>query len=83
MYEKTVIFFWQSCPRCGEDKKQQCDDCSNRNHGAVCGLNYNRDDCCTYPEPACFPASARVSLENGKSIQMSELKVGDKVQTGI
>ena len=32
---------------------------------------------------ACFPATARLTLENGKSITMSELQTGDKVQTGI
>ena len=32
---------------------------------------------------ACFPATARLTLENGKSITMSELQIGDKVQTGI
>ena len=31
---------------------------------------------------ACFPSTVRVSLENGKSVTMSELQVGDKVQTG-
>ena len=30
----------------------------------------------------CFPATARLSLENGKSVMMSELQVGDRVQTG-
>ena len=30
----------------------------------------------------CFPSSARVSLEDGKSVLMSDLKIGDKVQTG-
>ena len=30
----------------------------------------------------CFPGKARVSLENGNSLTMSELQVGDKVQTG-
>ena len=30
----------------------------------------------------CFPATARLSLENGKSVTMSELRVGDRVQTG-
>ena len=37
------------------------------------------DDCY---DPGCFPSMARVSLENGKSATMSELRVGDKVQTG-
>ena len=31
----------------------------------------------------CFPVSARLSLESGKSVAMSELQIGDKVQTGM
>ena len=31
----------------------------------------------------CFPSTAKVNLENGKSVRMSELQVGDKVQTGM
>ena len=31
----------------------------------------------------CFPSNAKVNLENGKSVTMSELKIGDLVQTGI
>ena len=39
------------------------------------------------PTPApsgggCFPSSAKVKLQNGKSVTMAELQVGDKVQTG-
>ena len=34
------------------------------------------------PPPACFPSSARVNLENGKSVTMSQLQKGDKVETG-
>ena len=30
----------------------------------------------------CFPGTARVSLENGETVQMSDLRKGDKVQTG-
>ena len=30
----------------------------------------------------CFPAMAKVHLENGKSVTMSKLEVGDRVQTG-
>ena len=30
----------------------------------------------------CFPSIARVSLENGKSVTMAELQVGDKVKAG-
>ena len=30
----------------------------------------------------CFPSAAKVTLENGKLVTMSEFKTGDKVQTG-
>ena len=30
----------------------------------------------------CFPSTAKVKLENDKSIMMSELQIGDRVQTG-
>ena len=30
----------------------------------------------------CFPSMARVSLENGKSVTMAELEVGDRIQAG-
>ena len=32
--------------------------------------------------PTCFPSAAKVTLKNGKLVTMSELKIGDKVQTG-
>ena len=31
---------------------------------------------------SCFPLMAKVKIENGKSVQISELQIGDKVQTG-
>ena len=31
----------------------------------------------------CFPATSSVTLQNGKQILMSELQVGDPVQTGM
>ena len=40
--------------------------------------NHGECYCCS----RCFPSEARVSLENGKSVSMSELQIGDKVQTG-
>ena len=30
----------------------------------------------------CFPSESRVKLENGESVTMSELQIGDKIQTG-
>ena len=35
------------------------------------------------PKGKCFPSTAKVSLENGKYVTMSELRTEDKVQTGI
>ena len=34
------------------------------------------------PPSSCFPSVAKVKLANGKSVPMSELKIGDQVQTG-
>ena len=31
---------------------------------------------------SCFPAGATVRMETGKSVAMSELQIGDQVQTG-
>ena len=30
----------------------------------------------------CFPATAKISLDNGRSVTMSELEIGDHVQIG-
>ena len=38
--------------------------------------------CCDY-SCSCFPSASTVNLDNGKSVAMSELQVGDRVQTGI
>ena len=50
----------------------------------------NQYECSTCPPPPpppsggghCFPSAARVSLENGQTVIMSELQAGDKVKTG-
>ena len=31
----------------------------------------------------CFPAGAMISLDNGTSLRMDEVQVGDKVKTGV
>ena len=46
---------------------------------------------CSYPDEdvevckkkRCFPSTAKLNLENGESVTMSELQVGDRVQTGM
>ena len=66
--------------RSGRLKRKVCEAC-----GCKCGSEWNPDvagerQCKKCNK--CFPATARLSLENGKSIMMSELQVGDRVQTG-
>ena len=39
-------------------------------------------DCPTVPALQCFPASARTTIENGESVTMSDLRIGDKVAAG-
>ena len=34
------------------------------------------------PPPSCFPSAARVNLQTGETVTMSELQIGDRVQTG-
>ena len=31
----------------------------------------------------CFPSALQVTLDSGKSVTMTELQIGDKVQTGM
>ena len=41
-------------------------------------------NCCEYSSSSsCFPATAKVKLVNGKTVEMSKLRIGDQVQTGI
>ena len=54
--------------------------------GCKCGTEWNKDVAGHHRCKKCkncFPGTARLTLENGKSITMSELQVGDRVQTGI
>ena len=36
-----------------------------------------------FTDYGCFPSMAKVKLENGMSVTMSELQIGSRVQTGI
>ena len=39
-------------------------------------------ECCSCKGPPCFPSEARLSLDNGETIAMVDLKRGDRVKTG-
>ena len=41
----------------------------------------NYDGC--HANKGCFPSSVKVRLEDGKSVAMSDLQIGDRVQTGL
>ena len=41
----------------------------------------DHEGCCECSS-ICFPATAKVTLQNGKSATMSDLQIGDYVQTG-
>ena len=75
------------------EKVSQCP--SNQQCLAICFDNYPgvTNYCCSTittrtttppppPGPSCFPSTARVNLQNGKSVAMSELQIGDHVQAG-
>ena len=39
------------------------------------------DSCCECSPITCFPSRARVSLENGETVTMADLKRGDRIKT--
>ena len=73
-------------PQDWECRRTWCDE------AFVCWRNtWDRQCCFPVPRPdncmdnklaTCFPSASKVTLENGKLVTMSELKTGDKVQTG-
>ena len=87
------------CPCGGDCYDCQCCGCGVIHSGRLnrnvckacncgCGTEWNPDvpghhRCKSSCDGGCFPGTARLTLENGKSITMSELQIGDKVQTGI
>ena len=66
---------------------------SRNRHGQKVGKYYS---CCPCRQPkttttttttnapsgGCFPSTSRIQLKNGKLLPMSELQIGDKIQTG-
>ena len=59
-----------------------CDGCDKPCGYSGCYncIGYCDGECCKCEK--CFPASASVSLANGETVTMAELKRGDKVKTG-
>ena len=51
-------------------------------HGCEETCDHAPAECCRCKGTKCFPAMARVSLENGVMATMVELKRGDRVKTG-
>ena len=56
-----------------------CGVCGGGGHGATETLAGVPDHCCA----CCFPGTGTIYLESGKSVKMSELQIGDFVQTGM
>ena len=62
--------------------------CEEGRHGCATGRQCLKSCTDPYYGPiccwcrSCFPAAARVSLESGETITMTELKRGDRVKTG-
>ena len=90
---------YRCCPKCPcpcydfENKKTRCCRCDCK-----CGYSFRKQSWWGSSAPkcakcrisdfssissTCFPTTALVKLETGISIAMSELQVGDKVQTGM
>ena len=68
-------------------RSADCAGARNRNGSLIECVCCRRDrvaigdsKCCSCDD--CFPASARLSLENSESVSMKGLKIGDRVQTG-
>ena len=84
-----------NCPCGGGCYDCECCKCGTIRSGRLRRLVCSACDCSCRTEwnpdvaghhrckKCCFPATGRLILENGKSITMSELQVGDRVQTGI
>ena len=60
----------------GRFVRQQCCHCGGHPRGTVRKINVNGGG------GSCFPGSATIQVENGKSVKMSQLQVGDKVEAG-
>ena len=69
-----------------QSRKQKTDECEGM--GCDACRREGELSCCNCPadnsnNPMCFPDKSTVNLSTGKTVKMSELQIGDKVQTGI
>ena len=85
MKSVNLLSFFSYLP--STDQQDSCPDCSGENACDCAPLLYSctrflDDGSCCGCQEVCFPSSARISLENGKKVTMSELQIGDRVQTG-
>ena len=70
-------------------QRQKIDECEGMGCGDACTREGSGElFCCNCPgdnsnNPMCFPAKSTVNLATGKTVKMSGLQIGDKVQTGI
>ena len=73
MLHRLIVLQYKNKEECGKECTRD---------GWWCEKAYNAAgqsaiSCCH-----CFPASAKIFLENGKSVTMSELQIGDAVKSG-
>ena len=67
----------------GNSMCRQDDKCVCRNFILFPGWNIGSPYCCSCKSDPCFPGAANVILDNEKTIKLSELQIGDRVQTGL
>ena len=87
--QTDVLPFQSERISCDTEEHPKCEECKAENKYTcryLVAQNPNSHFCCGKRErdafTACFPSTARVSLENGETVTMAELRRGDKVQTG-
>ena len=73
---------WAACGNSRDSPDFTCSSwCGSRSRTLRwCNVWHRGRLCC---KCHCFPATARLTLDNGKSVMMSELQKGDRVQTGM
>ena len=49
----------------------------------LCSKNIIASGTFSCRQKSCFPSAAEVKIKNGKSVQMFELQIGDRVQAGM